>query len=207
MQTLAAPIGGREQRRHDLRKIGKPRSPERVGGQATDAGIDAPVSPLCCELLLTQRAWPGNQLTIDVAAPAPLTATMLHRMNVFLDPEVAEQAVNSSVPGELAINVGATFPHAYRREMRWLKRGHLPLVHGEIRHSIEPDTTARPRLERRPFDALIKILRLANRQQVHKPRRASRTTYVDAHQGITVGNESFGIRKLIVLVLVARQLQ
>src|SRR5262245_34681251 len=104
---------------------------------------------------------------------------------------------------DLAIIVGRALPDAQGGKMRRLERGHLPLVHGVIGDAVDADLAVAPRLRARPFDALVKVLRLARRPYVEIAGRAAGAARVDPDAGIAVGHPFFRIDELPVLILIA----
>ena len=107
---------------------------------------------------------------------------------------------------EVAVIVRGALPHADRRQMRRLQRGDMPLVHGVVGDAVEADLAVAPRLRRGPFDAVVEVLGLARRPDLHHARRAAGAAAVDADADIAVGDPLLGIDDLPVLILVGRAL-
>src|SRR5665213_965465 len=91
--------------------------------------------------------------------------------------------------------------------MRRLQCADLPLVHGVIGNAADADFAAAPVLRAGPFDAVVKVLRLARGPDVEMARRASGAARVDAYQNKSVRNPFLRVDQFPVLVFVARVLQ
>ena len=86
------------------------------------------------DLLLLAAVVRGGELR-DVLGPGRhryekwTAETVLHRQDIFLHPQVAEQAVDAALARKLAVVVRAPLPHAHRGKVRRVQRRDLPLVH------------------------------------------------------------------------------
>src|SRR4029453_4115312 len=77
MQTLAAPIGGREQRRDDLVPLGRARLVILVV-QRMRYDFGAKIGTVLGELFVRQCLGPADQLAVNAAALAPFAGPVLH---------------------------------------------------------------------------------------------------------------------------------
>jgi hypothetical protein len=159
------------------------------------------------EFRVAQGLRPGYQFTRDRALRATRADAVLDVCHLTRVPAREEVAENAAVAAHLAIIIGCPLPDAQGSKMRRLERAHLPLVHGVIGNTVDADFAVAPGLRARPFDALVKVLRLARRPHVEIAWRASGAARVDPHAGIAVRHPFLRIDELPVLIFVARAAQ
>ena len=203
MQRLAAPIGGGEQRRLDLR-------PDRraclviVVVERVREDFLAEVAAVFRELLLRERLRPAHRLAVHAAPLAALAGAVLHGLHLHVVPVFRKRAEDAAVVRHLAVEVGAALPDAHGGEVGRLQRRHVPLVDGVVGNAVEPDLAVRPGLHAGPFDAVVEILGLARRPVVDVARRAAGAAGIDAHAGVIVRHPFFRIDHFPALIEVAR---
>ncbi len=173
MQRLAAPVGGREKRRLDLRPDRRARPVvvvvERMGADVVAEGAAVPG-----ELGLGQGlrpAAPARRGSRD--ALAALARAVLHGLHLHVVPVFPERAEDAAVMRHVAVPVGGALPDAHGGEVRRLQRRHVPLVDAVIRDAVEPDLAVRPGLHAGPFDAIVEVLGLARREMIDDAGRAA----------------------------------
>src|SRR5215510_905665 len=127
MQSLAAPVGGREQRRDDLVPLGRARLVVLViEGMGYDFG--AKVRAVFGEFSVWQRLGSAYQLAVNAAALAPLAGPVLHGLDLHVIPVLPKRRENAAVVRHVAIPVGSAFPDAHSGEVGRLQRSHVPLI-------------------------------------------------------------------------------
>src|SRR2546422_3755000 len=202
VQSLPAPVRGREQRDHDFGEIS--------GALAIVGTTEGPreqllphVFAILLELLGRKRLWAANGIAGHAVLRAALALPVLYRLPLHFLPILAEAADDAAVPVAVAVTVAPAFPHANRCEMRRLRRGRAPLVARVVGNSVHADFSAAPGLRRRPLDAQVDVAGLAGVVVAQSPRRAPRAARIDAHAGVAVRHPLFRIDHLPVGVLVA----
>ena len=170
-------------------------------------GLSRRVGAIFGELFLGQRHRAGDRLAGHDAFGAAVADAVLHARDLARMPAVEEIAQDAAVAIKLAVKIGRAFPDAQRGQMRRLQRADLPLVHGVIGNAVDADFAVAPALRAGPFDAVVKVLRLARRPDVESARRAPGAARVDAHQNISVRNPFLRVDQFPVLVFIARVLQ
>ena len=129
---------------------------------------------------------------------------MLHAANLPGVPAQRHHVDDAAVAVDIAVEIGGPFPHAYRRQVRRLQRGHLPFIHRVIGNSVQTDLAVAPGLDRRPFDAIAVILRFARRPHIHVTRRAAGAARIDANAYVSIGHPFLRIDDFPVLIFVGR---
>ena len=201
MQALPAPVRRRQQRHRDFRQIA---AALLVIGviERTREKLAPHVFAVVDELLFTESFGPAHEFAGDAAVGATFADAVLHRLHLHVLPVLAEHADDAAVACRIAEIVDPTFPHADRRKMRRLHRCRAPLVARVIRNAVQPDFAAAPRLRGGPFNAVVKILRLARIVMAKVTGRAARAARIDAHADIAVGHPLLGVDDFPRLVLV-----
>src|SRR6185295_11878799 len=129
---------------------------------------------------------------------------VLHGLHLHLLPVLAKAADDAAVARALAIGIVPAFPDADRGEVRRLRRGGAPLVAGVVGDAVHADLARAPGLLRRPFDAVVDVLRLARAVVAEEAGRAARAARVDADAGVAVGHPLLRVDDFPVLVAVGR---
>ena len=80
------------------------------------------------------------------------------------------------------------------------------MVHRIVGDAVETNLAVAPRLNRGPLDAIVVILALARRPDLHHSRRVTSAAAVDANTDIAVGNPLLRIDDFPVLIFVGRTL-
>src|SRR4029077_13723485 len=122
----------------------------------------------------------------NAAAWAALAEPMLHGLHLHVVPVRPKGAENATVMGHVAVPIGGPFPDAHRCEMRRLKRRHVPLVDGVVRHAVETNFAVAPRLRANPLDRVVEILGLARGGMVDISGRASACAGIRASADVAV---------------------
>src|SRR6266446_10097696 len=85
MKTLAAPIGGGKQRHCDLVPHGRASAMicvvERMG-----ENVMTEIGPVAGELVLAKRLWSADKLAVHGRAPAALSGSVLHGLDLHVVP-------------------------------------------------------------------------------------------------------------------------
>ena len=203
MQPLPAPVGGREQRRLDLAPVRHARLPVLVGIELARDAVLVEVAPVLAELFLRQRLRTGHPVAVHAALEAAGAAAVLHAVDLRLRPVLHEAAVeDAAVVRHVAVEVGRALPQADRREVLGLQRGGLPLVLRVVGNAVEADLAVRPGLDAGPIDALLEVLRLAQRPDVDHALGAPGAAAVDADADVAVRHPLLGVDDLPALILV-----
>src|SRR5699024_3713774 len=122
-----------------------------------------------------------------VGIPEPaIRDPVLDANHLPVEPSFEETAEDPTVSRGIAVVVGEALPHTDCRQVRWLQRGDMPLIRRIVGDTQEPDTSVTPRLDTRPFDAVVVVACLKLGEDIQQTSRAPRTTRVDAHAHITV---------------------
>src|SRR6266487_4501488 len=160
VQSLPAPVRGREQRDCDFGEIGC--------ALAVVGTVEGPreqllphVFAVLLELLGRERLGAAYGLSGNAAPRAALALPVLHRFHLHVLPILAEAADDAAVAVAVAVAVAPAFPNADRRKMRRLRRGGAPLVARVIGDAVHSHLSAAPGLHRRPLDAQVDVARLA----------------------------------------------
>src|SRR4030095_7934653 len=104
----------------------------------------AKITAISRQLFLRKGLRSTNRLARNAAARGALAPSVppgLHLHVVQIRPKRAEEA---AMVRHVAIPVGGAFPEAHRRQVRRLKRRHVPLVDGVVRDTIESDLPVAP---------------------------------------------------------------
>src|SRR5271165_6088892 len=117
------------------------------------------IGPVGQQFLLGQRLRPGGEAAGGSMPRASLADAMLHAGHLRRVPLTDEDVEDAAVPGEVTVEIAATFPWADRRQVRRLQRGYLPLVDRVVGNAQEPDLPRAPRLRGSPLDALVVVSR------------------------------------------------
>src|SRR5664279_3081782 len=113
-------------------------------------------------------------------------------------------AIDSSMPGDFAVPVSRTFPHANGGKVRRLVLRDEPLVHRIVGNSVHSDFAVAPDLSGGPLNAVVDILRLPRRPGIEKARRTAGSARIDAQTGIAVRYPLLRVDQLPDLIFVAR---
>src|SRR5438105_6504954 len=97
MQPLAAPVGGGEERRLDLREVGQARAPVLVARERVPQAILVEVAAQGAELLLGQGLGPGDLVAGRAAAIAAGAHAVLHPDHLRREPGAPERAEDAAV--------------------------------------------------------------------------------------------------------------
>src|SRR5579875_127136 len=162
------------------------------------------VDTVARELLVAERLGPARELAGDRMPRTAFSAAMLHRLDLDVIPVLAEGAQDAAMTRLLPKNVVRAFPNTARGEMRRIFCGDLPLVGGIVRNSAHADLTSRPRLCRRPLDALHDVVDFTRRARIEKSRRPPSAARIDTQNRIPVGHPALGIDGFPVEIFAAR---
>src|SRR5262249_55547998 len=136
MQSLAAPIGGGEERHLDILERHQARA-IKVVDEAAPRDLARRVRCALGQLLPRQRRRTGDRPAGPPARGPVCSDAMLHAQHLAWIPCGAEARQDAAMARELAVVVGEAFPDAERCEVRRPQRADLPLVGGEIGDAVE----------------------------------------------------------------------
>src|SRR3979490_1792369 len=88
--------------------------------------------------------------------------------------------------------------------MRRLQRSDMPLVDAVVGNAGEANLPARPGLNARPLDALVKVVRLAGREMIDEPGETAGTAGIRDHASVIVPHPLFRIDDFPILIAVGR---
>ena len=203
MQPLPAPVA-RGQHGHRDPVPHRRAVPVIVVVERVSEDIAAQIAPVFRQLIVRQGLIPAYRPAGDPAHRALFAAAVLHRLDLHVVPVFPERADDAAMVRHVAVPVGGALPDAHRGEVRRLHRGDVPLVDRVVGNAGQADLAVAPGLRRRPFDTVVKILRLAWREMIDKTRRAAAAARIDAHADITVRHPFFRVGDFPVLVGVGR---
>src|SRR5207245_9310249 len=125
VQSLPAPVRGREQRNHDFGEIG--------GALAIVGTVEGPreqllphVFAVLLELLGRERLGAANGVAGEAAPRSALALAVLYRLHLHFLPILAEAEDDSAVPVAVAVTVAPAFPHPDRCALPRRRRDRAP---------------------------------------------------------------------------------
>src|SRR5262245_63260037 len=135
MQTLAAPIGGREQRRDHLVPYRRACLVILIV-QRMRHEFGAEIRTVPSEFFFRQGFRPAHEFAVNTAALAALAGAVLNGLDLHVVPVFPKGRENAAVMRHVAIPVGSAFPDEHGRQMRRLQGSDMPLLDAVIGYYI-----------------------------------------------------------------------
>src|SRR5690606_33442110 len=143
VQTLTAPVGGRQQGYPDAVPARRA-LPVILTIQGMREYLLAEIAAVCRKLGCAQGGRAAYELSGDPAAWSAFAQAMLHRLDLHVVPVGPESAEDAAVVSHVPVPVGCPFPDAHCGQVARLQACHLPLVDAVVGDTDQPDAAIAP---------------------------------------------------------------